>query len=291
MTRRRDLRPFLAANLFDHFVESHVAHIDEILRALSHCADPVADFQSTAGLRGTAGTPGSRFCIAILAPQHGANADKREPHVDAEVLQVGALRYSEVRIVGLGQSVEKKLYLLSLSSSCTVAQHAIVTPLDQFRAGSIGCSLSFSWSNSFSHALSPESISFGVVLWPGRFLAAYEDGIVRLEIHRLLDQLLDLRHPIFDSLLENVENFVRRFEISERISSSSLVRVFLRESVDIFLGKKEMAEIEDLEIPVSKLARNLVAQRVVGVDGLPRAGARPRGRPARISNFAESGCA
>jgi len=41
--------------------------------------------------------------------------------------------------------------------------------------------------------------------------------------------------------------------------------VFRREGVDVFLGKKEVAEIEDLEVTGEEFARNLVVQRVVGV--------------------------
>jgi hypothetical protein len=46
--RRNDEEPhfgaFLASNLLDHLVESHIANIDEILGALSDGANPITNF-------------------------------------------------------------------------------------------------------------------------------------------------------------------------------------------------------------------------------------------------------
>jgi hypothetical protein len=58
---------------------------------------------------------------------------------------------------------------------------------------------------------------------------------------------------------------VGRLEVAEEnviIESGSVFRV---ETVDVFLGKEKVAEIENFEVTGEKLFRDLVVQRVVGV--------------------------
>ena len=56
-----DLGTFLAANHFDHFVETHVANIDEFRRSLGHRRDAIANFQTAIRLAPGRPEPGSRF--------------------------------------------------------------------------------------------------------------------------------------------------------------------------------------------------------------------------------------
>ena len=130
-----NLGSLFAADLLDHFVEPHIAHVDEILRALCDRADAIADFQPTAGLGRTAGNEALDFGVAILAPQHRADADERQAHVDAEILQVGRAQIFRVRIVGLGEGIEEEFDLLFVVFLVNVAQHAVVAALDQFWSG------------------------------------------------------------------------------------------------------------------------------------------------------------
>ncbi len=68
--------------------------------------------------------------------------------------------------------------------------------------------------------------------------------------------------------MENGEDLVGRLEVPEQDVVVERGGVFRRESVDILLGEKEMAEIEDLEIAGEEFARNLVVQRMMRVVAL-----------------------
>ena len=107
--------------------------------------DAIADFQSAVRLRRAAGNKALDFGVAIFRPQHRADADEREAHVDAEVLQVGFAQIFRVRIVGLGERVEEKLHLLLVDlprERCAAADRSGARPIAG--PGSIGCSLRFS---------------------------------------------------------------------------------------------------------------------------------------------------
>ena len=156
------------------------------------------------------------FGVAVFAPQHRADADEREAHVDAEILQVRRAQVFRVRIVGLGERVEEELDLLFIIFLVDVAQHAVVAALDQLGPGLDRMLGQFLLQQLVRDSIMPKFVGLRFVLRPGRFLAAEEDGLVRLEIHRLFDQLLDFFHPVLHSLLENGENFVGRLEVPEQ---------------------------------------------------------------------------
>ena len=66
-------------------------------------------------------------------------------------------------------------------------------------------------------------------------------------------------------MLENGEDLVRRLQVPEQNIVVEGGGVFGRETVDVFLGEKEMAEIEHLEITGEQLARDLIVQGVMSV--------------------------
>ncbi len=126
---------FFSANHLDDFVEPHLANIDKLILALGHGGYSVAHFQPSIHLRRAAGNKVLYFCVAILRAKHGADAHERQAHVNAEVLHVGLAQILRVRVVGLGQRVEKKLHLLVLVLLVDVAGEPIITAPNQLRRG------------------------------------------------------------------------------------------------------------------------------------------------------------
>ena len=70
---------------------------------------------------------------------------------------------------------------------------------------------------------------------------------LQMTLNLLFDQLLDFGHSIFHALLENSEDLVSGLEVPEEYVVVERRSVFGVEGVDVFLGKEEMAEIENLE--------------------------------------------
>ena len=135
----------------------------------------------------------------------------------------------------------------------------------------------------------PEFIGLGFIFRPGRFLPAQVDGVVRLEIHRLLEQFLDLGHPIVDPLLVEIEDLVGRLQVAEQNIVIERGAVFRGERVDILLGEEKMAEIEKLEIASSEISSRLRRSAAGACNGLlPEAG-RPKRPICSASDLAWSG--
>ena len=116
------------------------------------------------------GRPGQGFLdlgIAVLGSQHRADADEREAHVNAEVLQVGFAQIFGMRIVGLRVRVEEQLYLLVLIFFVNIASEPIITAGNQLRSR-------FDWmlAQLFLEQLAfdaafPKLVCLGFVLRPG----------------------------------------------------------------------------------------------------------------------------
>ena len=98
----------------------------------------------------------------------------------------------------------------------------------------------------------PKLIGIGVIFWPGGFLAAHLHGRVALEIERLLQQLLDLCHPLINAFLVEIVNLVGRFEVAEQDVVAQRGAVFSRQRIDVLLGKEKVTEIEQLEVVTEK---------------------------------------
>ena len=184
--------------------------------ALRHRGDAVADFQAAIHLRGTARDEAFDLRVAIFGPQHRADADEREAHVDAEILQVGLAQILGVRVVGLGERVEEKLHLLVLVLFVNVASEAIVTARDQLRPGLDRMFAQVFLEQFTRDPATPDCIGFRLIFRPGRFLAAQLDRAVVLEIDRLLEHLLDFRHAVVDALGVELVDFVGRLQVSQQ---------------------------------------------------------------------------
>jgi hypothetical protein len=96
-------------------------------------------------------------------------------------------------------------------------------------------------------------------------LSTHEDGVIRLEIHRLLYQFLDFRNPILDPLLENGENLMRWLEVPQQNIVIERRSIFRRERVNVFLGEEEMAVVEKLDVTGQQFPRNFIVQRMMSV--------------------------
>ena len=125
----------LAPNLIDDFIETHIAHVVKFRRTLRDCGDAIAHFDAAVFLRGTARDQAFDFGVAVFGTEHGADADKRESHVDAEIIQIGLAQIFGVRVVGLRERGEEKFYLLGFVLLMHVAHEAIVAAGDELGAG------------------------------------------------------------------------------------------------------------------------------------------------------------
>ena len=121
-------------------------------------------------MRGTARNEALDFRVAIFAAQHRADADQRKAHVDAEVFQVGRAQVFRVRIVGLSERIEEEFNLLFVVFLMDVAQHAVVTPLDQLRSGLDRVFGQFLLQQLVGDASAPEIVGLGIVFRPRCFL-------------------------------------------------------------------------------------------------------------------------
>ena len=165
-----------------------------------------------------AGPPGDQafnFRIAVFRPQHRADADERQAHVDAEIFQVGFAQIFRMRIVSLGEGVEEKLYLLVLVLLVNVAGQALVALCDQFRPG-LDRMFAQMFLEQFAHdPATPDVVGFRLILRPGRFLPAQLNSRVALEIDGLIELLLDLGDAIVHPLGVEIVDFVGRLQISQ----------------------------------------------------------------------------
>ena len=84
-------------------------------------------------MRGSAGHQAFNFRIAIFRPEHGTDAYEREAHVDAEILHVGFAQIFGMRVVRLGERIEKEFDLFVLVLFVDVAGEAIVPTSNQLR--------------------------------------------------------------------------------------------------------------------------------------------------------------
>src|SRR6266542_103454 len=69
----------------------------------------------------------------ISRPEHGTDAYEREAHVDAEILHVGFAQIFGMRVVRLGERIEKEFDLFVLVLFVDVAGEAIVPTSNQLR--------------------------------------------------------------------------------------------------------------------------------------------------------------
>ena len=254
--------------MLDDLVETQVPHVAELAIALRHRADAVAYFQTAVGLGRPAGNETLDLGVAVFRPEHRADPDEGKPHVNAEVLQVGFAQIFGVRVVSLRKRIEKQLYLFFLVLFVDVAGETIVAARDELRARLDRVFAQVFLEQLARNASAPDLISFRLILRPGRFLSAQLNGPVLLEIDRLLDQGFDLRHPGVDPLGIEIINLVGRFQVPQQDIVVQRRRILGGERIDIVLGEKEMAEIEQLEIGAKEFLGNLVVQRLVGVVAL-----------------------
>ena len=203
-------RSLLAADLLDHFVEPHVAHVGEFAGALRHCGNSIAHLQTSVGLRGSAGHQALNLRVTILRPQHRADPDQRESHVNAEILQVRLAEIFRVRVVGLGECIEEKFYLLILVLFVHVAREALVPARDQFRPRLDGMFAQMLLEQFARDPPAPDRIGFGVILRPRSFLPAQFNDRIALEIRRPIHLFFDFHDALVHAFQVKIVDFVGR---------------------------------------------------------------------------------
>ena len=241
-----DTCPFLSADHFNHFVQSHLANIDIIRRPLRHSSNPVAHFKSPVRLRRTARHEAFDFRVAIFRPEHGADAYERQAHVNTEILHIGLAQVFRMRVVRLCKRIEKEFDLLVLVLLVHVAGEAIVTARNELRCGLNRMLAQMLLQQLVCDTTAPELVGFRFIFWPRRFLATQLDRRIALEINRLLQQLFYLGDPSINSFGVQRVDVVSRLQRAEKNVSCDRVAVFCIERVNVLLRKEKVTEIEQL---------------------------------------------
>ena len=121
-----------------------------------------------------------------------------------------------MRVVSLGERVEKQFHLLVLILLVDVAGEPIVAFRDQFRAG-----LDRVFAKMFLEQLAcdppvPDRIGFSLVFRPRSFLPAQLNSRVVLEIGRLVELLLDLGDAVIHALGVKSIDFVGWLQVFQQ---------------------------------------------------------------------------
>ena len=208
------------------------------------------------------------FGVPVFRPEHRADANQRQPHLNVEIFKVRLAQVLRMRVVSLGERIQIKFHLLFAIFLVDVPRDSIVAAADQLRPG-LDRVLAQLFLQQFTRdAAVPQLIGLRFIFWPRRFFPAQLHGRVGFEIHRLFEQLFDLADSLVDSLLVEVVNLVSRLEIPEQNIVGQRGAVFCGQRVDIFLSEEEMAEIEQLEVIAQKFLRHLGVQLLMGVMAL-----------------------
>ena len=140
----------------------------------------IAHLEPTVALRWSAGNKALDLGVTIFRPQHRADANEREAHVDAEILQVGFAQVFGVRIVGLRQRSEKKFHLLVAIFFMHVAHETIVAARDQLRTRLDRMIAQFFLEQLVRDPRLPDLIGFGFILRPVAIFAGSIQSCRRL---------------------------------------------------------------------------------------------------------------
>ena len=109
-------------------------------------------------------------------------------------------------------------------------------------------------------------VGVGLVLGPGRLLAAQFDGALAGEVELLvLEQRLDLGHAGFDALEVDVVDRVGRVELAEPDVVVEFGAVLLLEAVDVLLGEEELVVIERVDVGMQQALGDEVVERMARV--------------------------
>ena len=247
-------RAFFSADHLDNLVQSHLADVDIIRRALCHGGNPIAYFKSSIYLRRPAGHQALNFCITVFRAEHRADAHEREAHVDAEIFHVRLAQVFRVRVICLGERVQIKFHLLVLILLVDVAVETIIAASNQLRSRLNRVFAQMLLQQLVCDTTPPELVGFGLIFWPGRFLAAQLDRCITLEIDRLLQQVFYLGDPLVNALRVQRVNVVGRLERAKKNVFCHRAAVLGVQLIDIFLGKKKMTEIEHLQIRLQEFS-------------------------------------
>ncbi len=79
-------------------------------------------------------------------------------------------------------------------------------------------------------------------------MTAKLNACVAREVDRLLQELLNFSDTVVNAFGVQTVNFVSRLQRAEKNVACDGVAVFRIELIDIFLGKKQVAEIEHLQV-------------------------------------------
>jgi hypothetical protein len=96
-------------------------------------------------------------------------------------------------------------------------------------------------------------------------LTAQFDCRIAFEVDRLFQQLFYFRHAFINALRIQSVNLVGRLERSQENVPGHGVAILRGDGVNVFLRKKEMAEIEHFQICLQEFLRNFLAELLPGI--------------------------
>src|SRR5262249_3349071 len=88
---------------------------------------------------------------------------------------------------------------------------------------------------------------------------------IAFEVDRLFQKLFYFRHSLINTLRVERVDFVSGLKSSHKHVWGHGVAILRSDGINVFLGEKEMAEIEHLQIRLQEFLRNLFVQFLPGV--------------------------
>ena len=266
--------PFFAADAFDHAVEFHVDDVFEFLVVLRDGGNAVVDLEFAAAVGGSAGDEFDDLGVAIVAPEHSADTDEGEAHLDVEIIQRALAHVFRVRVVTLGERGKEggglvlAVFLLQRLEQALVAfAHGLNRGAFWRGGGSFGGFLGLgffvgsfiaSFGRSFFEGLvgddgleefgfepvGPHFIRLGLAGRPREFVAVDLRGAVAFKGEVPLESFPDPADAGFDAGDKTVVNVVSRLEIAGEDVFVDPFPVLGGEFVDVGLGEEKAVVVE-----------------------------------------------
>ena len=275
---------FFAADAFDHAVELHVDDVFEFLVVLRDGSNAVVDLEFAAAVGGSTGDEFDNLGVAIVAPEHGPDADKREAHLDVEIIQGPLAHVFGVGVVALGERGKEggglvlAVFLLQRLEQALVAfAHGLNRGAFRRGGGSFGGFLGLGFFvGSFLASLGcsffkglvgddgleelgfepvgPDFVRLGLAHRPREFVAVDLRGAVAVKGKVPLESFPDPAYACLDTRDKAVVNVISRLEISGEDILVDPFAMLRGEFVDVGLGEEKAVVVEQLEVTVEGFA-------------------------------------
>src|SRR5205823_11191524 len=152
----------------------------------------------------------------------------------------------------------KKLGLLIAIAFVNVTRQPIVTAGHQLGPGFNRVLAQMFLQKLARDPAAPELVRFRPVFRPRTLFPPKINRSVGFKIDRLLEKFFYLGNPFVDPLLVEIVDLVSRLKVTEQNVVIERGAIFFGDRIDIFLSKKKVTEIQELQIAAQNLARQIV---------------------------------